>query len=303
MELIVLNRGQRDTGLPRAVRRIQADYSDSAGVRAALAGSSFDAVVNFIAYEPHQAEQDVGLFTGRTKQYVFISSATVYQKPPRHYIVTEQTPLGNPYWDYAQKKIAIEQILMAACRGHGFPVTIVRPSFTYGDEWIPTSMSVDYTPIPRLRKGLPLVVHGDGTALWVMTHARDFAKGLIGLLGLDIAIGEAVHITSDEVLAWNQIYEAIAAAAGAAPRLVHIPSEFIARVNPHIGSGLLGDKAHSTVFDNTKIKRLVPGFQCTIPFVQGMRESIEHLDAHREKQRTERDQAIEEILAMWGRSF
>jgi nucleoside-diphosphate-sugar epimerase len=299
IDLFVLNRGRRDVNMPRAVHHIQADSSDSAAVVSALAGHHFDAVVNFLVYEAGQAEQDIELFAGQTKQYVFISSATVYQKPPRHYLVTERTPLGNPFWNYAQKKIAAESALMKAHRERGFPVTIVRPSFTYGDDWIPTSMSIDYTPVARVRNGLPLVVHGDGTALWVMTHARDFARGLVGLLGLESAIGQAVHITSDEVLTWNQVYETIARAARSEARLVHIPSEFIARINPQIGCGLLGDKAYSTVFDNSRIKQLVPEFHCSIPFEQGIAGTIAFLDAHPEKQKTDRNAAIEEILRAW----
>jgi nucleoside-diphosphate-sugar epimerase len=299
IDLFLLNRGYRRTDLQEAVRRVRADYSDPAGVRSALAGEYFDAVVNFIVYEAGQAEQDIETFAGRTRQYMLISSATVYRKPPPHYLISEQTPLGNPFWGYARKKIAAERALLKAHKERGFPVTIVRPSFTYGDEWVPTSMSVDFTPVARLRKGLPLVVHGDGTALWVMTHARDFARGLVGLLGLEAAIGEAVHITSDEVLSWNQIYGAIARAAGSEPRWEHIPSDFIARINPQIGCGLLGDKAYSTVFDNTKIKRLVPEFRCSVPFESGVAQTVEFLDAHPERQETDRNDAIEEILKAW----
>jgi nucleoside-diphosphate-sugar epimerase len=299
IELHVFNRGLRRVNLPESVVRIAGDCSDAPGMKRALAGHRFDAVVNFVVYDTGQAERDIELFAGRTKQYVFISSATVYQKPPRHYLITEETPLGNPFWDYAQKKIAAEGVLMQAFRERGFPVTIVRPSFTYGDEWIPTSMSIDYTPVARLRRGLPLVVHGDGTSLWVMTHASDFAQGLIGLLGCEGAIGQAVHITSDEVLTWNQVYETIARIVGVEPGLVHIPSDFIARVNPQVGCGLLGDKAHSAVFDNSKIKRLVPGFRCSVLFAQGIARTIAYLDTHPDKQSTARNAAIEEILQAW----
>lgn len=299
IELYVFNRGRRSVNLPESVHRIFGDCSDAVGLKRALAGHRFDAVVNFVVYDTDRAERDIETFAGQTNQYVFISSATVYQKPPRHYIITEETPLGNPFWEYAQKKIAVEDVLMKAFRERGFPATIVRPSFTYGDEWIPTSMSIDYTPVARLRRGLPLVVHGDGTSLWVMTHACDFAKGLVGLLGCQGAIGEAVHITSDEVLTWNQVYETIARVVGVEPDLVHIPSKFIARINQRIGGGLLGDKAHSTVFDNSKIKRLVPGFRCSVPFEQGVASTIAFLDAHPEKQQTDGNAAIEEILQVW----
>jgi nucleoside-diphosphate-sugar epimerase len=213
-------------------------------------------------------------------------------------VVTEDTPLANPFWEYAQKKIAAEQLLLAAHRQRGFPLTIVRPSFTY-DAWVPTALGVDFTPVHRVRHGLPLIVHGDGTALWVMTHASDFAKGLVGLLGRPDAVGEAFHITSDEVLTWNQIYQHIAEAAGATPHLVHIPSDFIAQVNPAVGAGLHGDKAHSLVFDNAKIKRFVPEFHCSVPFAEGIRRTVAWLDAHPEAQIIERNAVVEEILAAW----
>ncbi len=189
---------------------------------------------------------------------------------------------------------------MEAHQRHGFPVTIVRPSFTYGDTWIPTAFGIDFTSVHRMRRGLPLPVHGDGTSLWVMTHASDFAKGLLGLCGRRDALGEAFHITSDEVLTWNQVYECIAAAAGAQPRLIHIPSDFIAKVDPAIGAGLLGDKAHSLVFDNSKIKRFVPEFRCTVPLAEGMRRTVAWLDAHPAEQRLDSNAAVEKILAAWA---
>jgi nucleoside-diphosphate-sugar epimerase len=299
IDLCVYNRGRRKADLPRSVHQITGDFGNPIEMSKELAGSSFDVVVNFIVFDPAQASQDIKMFSGHVKQYVFISTATVYQKPPRHYVITEDTPLGNPFWEYAQKKIAVENMLMKAHRELGFPVTIVRPSFTYGDQFIPTPVSTDYTPAARLKKGLPLVVHGDGTSLWVMTHASDFAKGLIGLLGNEGAIGEGVHITSDEVLTWNQIHELIGKALGVVPKLVHIPSDFIARINPRIGAGLLGDKAHSTVFDNSKIKRLVPDFSCAVSFEQGIARTIGYLEAHPEAQKTEADAATEEILRVW----
>ena len=302
LELVHFNRGLRQVYLPTSVRSIQGDVSDRRTMARALASESFDVVVNWIGFDPAQAAADVEMFAGKVQQYVFISSATVYQKPPHHYLVSEETPLHNPFWEYAQKKIAAEQFLVEAHRRHGFPITIVRPSFTYGDTWIPTAMGIDFTPVHRLRQGLPLVVHGDGTALWVMTHASDFAKGLVGLLGRPDVVGEAFHITSDEVSTWNQIYEDIAAAAGAKANLVHIPSDFIAQVNPAIGAGLMGDKAHSVVFDNTKIKRFVPEFRCTVPFAEGIRQTVAWLDAHPQQQRLDSHAALEQILAAWRRS-
>lgn len=303
IELYVFNRGRRKTDLPRSVHQITGDFGNPIEMRKELAGRSFDVVVNFIVFGPAHASQDIEMFSGHVKQYVFISTATVYQKPPQHYVITEDTPLGNPFWEYAQKKIAVENMLMKAYRELGFPVTIVRPSFTYGDECIPTPVSIDYTPAARLKKGLPLIVHGDGTSLWVMTHASDFAKGLVGLLGHEGAIGEGVHITSDEVLTWNQVHELIAKALGVVPKLVHIPSEFIARINPRIGAGLLGDKAHSMVFDNSKIKRLVPDFSCAVSFEQGIARTIAYLEAHPEAQKTDADAATEEILRVWHQAL
>jgi nucleoside-diphosphate-sugar epimerase len=176
----------------------------------------------------------------------------------------------------------------------------VRPSFTYGDGWIPTAFGVDFTTVDRMRRGLPLPVHGDGTSLWVMTHASDFAKGLIGLCGRCDAVGESFHITSDEVLTWNQVYECVSAAAGAQARLVHIPSDFIAKVDSAIGAGLLGDKAHSVVFDNAKIKRFVPEFRCTVPLADGIRRTVTWLDAHPEEQRLDSNAVVEKILFAWG---
>ncbi|HJX51537.1 MAG TPA: SDR family oxidoreductase [Polyangia bacterium] len=302
MELVHFNRGQRRVELPSRVRAIHGDVSDRRAMAQALASETFDVVVNWIVFDPAQAAADVEMFAGKIKQYVFISTATVYQKPPRHYVVTEETPLANPFWEYSQKKIATEQFLTEAHRRHGFPVTIVRPSFTYGDTWIPTAFGIDFTSVHRMRKGLPLPLHGDGTSLWVMTHASDFAKGLLGLLGRRDAVGEAFHITSDEVLTWNQVYECIAAAAGTQARLVHIPSDFIAKVDPAIGAGLLGDKAHSLVFDNSKIKRFVPGFNCTVPLAVGIRRTLAWLDAHPEEQRLDSNAAVEKILSAWSAS-
>lgn len=299
IELVHFNRGLRPV-LP-GVRTIRGDLGDRAEMARLLAGERFDVVVNWIVFEPVQAAADIEMFAGQVGQYVFISTATVYQKPPKSHVVTEQTPLVNPFWVYSQKKIACEELLTRAGREHGFPLTIVRPSFTYGDTWIPTAMGVDYTPVWRLRRGLPLVVHGDGTSLWVMTHNTDFAKGLVGLLGRTDAVGEAFHITSDEVLTWNWVYEELAAAVGVTLKLVHIPSDFIAAVDPSIGAGLHGDKAHSAIFDNSKIKRLVPEFRCTVPFAQGIRRSVAFLDAHPDAQRLDSNPAVEAILAAWDR--
>jgi nucleoside-diphosphate-sugar epimerase len=303
IDLVHFNRGLRKVALPKGVRSIRGDVNDRQAMAQALAGETFDAVVNWIVFDQDQAAADLEMFAGKVKQYVFISTATVYQKPPQHYLVTEATPLANPFWDYSQRKIAVERMLVEAHHRLGFPVTIVRPSFTYGDTWIPAGFGIDFTPVHRMRKGLPLVVQGDGTSLWVMTHASDFAKGLVGLLGRTDAVGESFHITSDEVVTWNQVYETIGAVLGLVPRLVHIPSDFIAQTNPAIGAGLLGDKAHSIVFDNSKIKRFVPGFRCTVSLAEGLRQTIAWLDAHPEEQRLDSNAAVEQILAAWDRTY
>jgi nucleoside-diphosphate-sugar epimerase len=259
----------------------------------------FDAVVNWVAYTPDHVDADVELFRGRTAQYVFISSASAYQKPPARVPITESTPLANPVWLYSRNKIACEERLMQAHREVRFPVTIVRPSHTYDRTRCP--FRGGYTMIGRMRKGQDVVVHGDGTSLWTLTHHADFARGFVGLLGNPGAIGEAVHITSDEALTWNEIYRLVGRAAGVDPRLVHVPSELIAAYDPEWGVSLLGDKAHSMIFDNAKLKRLVPGFRARIPFEQGAREIVAWFDADPANRpvETRLDQTIDRILAAY----
>jgi nucleoside-diphosphate-sugar epimerase len=300
--LAVLTRGQQADRLPAPVERIRGDAGDPQTLEA-VASRGFDAVVDFIAYGPEAVERDVDAFAGRVSQYVFISTASVYQKPPRHYVLTEETPLGNPYWDYARQKIAAEEVLRDAHRSRGFPATIVRPSYTYGETWIPSASGSDYTVAWRMRRGLEVYVPGDGTSLWTLTHASDFARGLIGLLGRPEAIGEAFHITSDEVLNWNQIHETIAEALGVAPRLVHIPSDVIARIDARRGASLLGDKAWSAVFDTSKLRRVVPGYQARVPFAEGVRASIAWLEADPSRQRIDANEAAEKVLAAWSRAM
>jgi nucleoside-diphosphate-sugar epimerase len=281
-ELTLLNRGRRPSLAPEGARVIAADIEDPAAVSRALEGESFDTVVQWIAYEPAQIERDLALFRGRTRQYVFISSASAYQKPVGHYLITESTPLANPYWDYSRQKIACEDRLMRAYREEGFPFTVIRPSLTYGDTQITlavNSWAKSYTVVDRMRRGKKVIVPGDGSSLWVITHNTDFAKGLVGLLAREQAIGHAFHITSDEVMTWDQWYTLTADAAGAAPNLVHIPSEFLAACNPESRGSLIGDKAVSVVFDNTKIKRFVPGYCATVPFTQGIRRTLAWFDA------------------------
>jgi nucleoside-diphosphate-sugar epimerase len=273
-ELFLLNRGLRPTD-PQGCHTLTADIHQEEDVRAALRDETFDVVVDWIAYTPIDIERDLALFHGRVKQYVFISSASAYQKPPTNYLITETTPLHNPYWEYSRNKIACEERLQRAFLDQGFPVTIVRPSLTY-DPNFPIAIGGwgCYTLADRLKKGRPIIVHGDGSSLWVVTHAEDFARGFIGLLGNWQALGHSFHITSDEVMTWDQIYRTIADALGVEAKIVHIPSDFIVYVAPQLSGTLLGDKTWSTVFDNSKIKRFVPDFQACIPFKKGIRRTV-----------------------------
>jgi len=278
-ELYLLNRGLRSAKIPGSHTLI-ADIRNPQSIRTALKNMDFDVVVDWIAYTPEDIERNLAIFSGRTKQFIFISSASAYQKPPKHYLITESTPLENPYWDYSRNKIACEERLMKAFREEGFPVTIVRPSLTY-DTNFPIAIGGwgCYTLADRLKKGLPIIVHGDGSSLWVVTHAEDFGRGFLGLLGNPKALGEAFHITSDEVLTWDQIYQTIAEALGVEANIKHIPSDFIVKVAPQFTGSLYGDKMWSAVFDNSKIKSFVPGFQATIPFHEGIRRTVEWFEA------------------------
>jgi len=281
MDVILLTRGQHISQLPPGVKTLFADVNDPTLVQK-LERESFDAVVDWIAFTPADIERDLKLFRGRTRQFVFISSASAYQKPPAHYLITESTTLANPYWEYARQKIACEERLMQAYREEDFPVTIVRPSLTYGQTLIPlvlNSWQKSYTAVDRMIRGQKLVVPGDGTSLWVVTHNTDFAKGLIALLGQQKAVGEAFHITSDEVSTWNQLFLIVGAAVGVEPQLVHIPSDFIAACIPEKKGTLLGDKSASVVFDNSKIKRFVPGYSATTPFAEGIRQTLAWFNA------------------------
>ena len=281
VELYLLNRGRSPRPIPKGVKVLAGDIRDAASARRALGNLEFDAVVDFIAFVPEHIQQDIELFSGRTGQFVFISSASAYKKPVDNWPITESTPLHNPHWQYSRNKIACEELLMRAWREGGFPMTIVRPSHTYDKTLLPFDpYQSGYTVLRRLEQGKPIVVHGDGSSLWVLTHHRDFAKGLVGLLANRKAIGEAFHITSDEVLTWNEIFDTVARAAGVKPSIVHVPSAIIAREHPDWGAGLLGDKTHSVIFDNTKIKRFVPGFECTIPFWRGAEEIVAFYRQH-----------------------
>jgi nucleoside-diphosphate-sugar epimerase len=272
VHLTLLIRGRALVLPPEGAELLQADINDRTAARAVLGNYTFDAVVDWVDYTPDKLLADLELFRGRMGQYVFISSASVYQTPPSNLPIRESTLLDNPIWEYSRNKIACEEVLVKAYREQKVPITIVRPSHTYDRSSVPVEGG--YTVVDRMMKGMPVIVHGDGTSLWTLTHNADFAKGFIGLLGNSHAIGESFHITSDEWLTWNQIYQLLGKAAGVEPHLVHIPSDLIAAYDSTIGDSLLGDKAHSTIFDNNKIKQVVPEFSATIPFSLGAREII-----------------------------
>jgi nucleoside-diphosphate-sugar epimerase len=285
----VLNRGHTSIRpVPEDIENLVADAEDGHAVAAALAGREFDVVAQFRAFSPAHVARDVELFTGRTGQYVFISSASAYQTPPARLPVTESTPLHNPHWQYSRDKIACEDLLIAAHRTDGFPATIVRPSHTYDRTLLPTMGG--WTDVARMRSGKPAVVHGDGTSLWTLTHTQDFAVGFVGLLGHPLAVGDTFHITGTHAPTWNQIYTWLGKAAGVAePKLVHVASQTIARALPDLGPGLLGDKAHSMIFDNSKITSLVPEFGTTITYHDGATEQIAWFDSHPQAQIVDTD--------------
>ncbi len=280
-ELWLMNRGRRRP--IEGAHSLIADLADVEGMRAALRNHMWDVVVQWIAFAPDDVRRDLELFRGKTRQYIFISSASVYQKPLSHYLITESTPRSNPHWEYSRLKIACEQELEAAHQAFGFPCVIVRPSLTYGEDQVPLVLNAwaqSWTTIDRMRRGAPVIIPGDGTSLWTITHNTDFGAGLVGLFGNPSTLGHAFHITSDEVLTWNQIFQQAAEAAGVnAPKIVHIPSDFLISCVPSVEGTLLGDKAVSAVFDTTKIKRFVPGFTARTPFALGIRRTIAWFDA------------------------
>ena len=302
IDLYHLNRRRTNKVIPDSVHTLLGDINDPA-VGEVLADHKWDVVVNWIAFTPDQVQRDIDLFNGRTGQYIFISSASVYQTPPSNLPVKESTLLDNPYWDYSRQKIACEELLVQAFRDDKFPMTIVRPTHTYDASKIP--LFGGYTTLHRMRQGKPVLVYGDGTSLWTLTHHKDFAKGFVPLLGNARAIGEAFHITSEEWLNWNQIYEIMGQALGVKPRLVHVPSELIAAYDAEIGAGLLGDKSNSMIFDNSKIKRLAPDFTCTIPFSWGAREIVAWHDADPARQEVDEDldRLVDEVITAYELAF
>lgn len=309
-ELFLLNRSaSAKYPAPKDSTILQTDiHADAARLITLLAGHRFDAVVDFLAYAPEDIERDISLFRDRTDQFVFISSASAYQKPPQNYIITEETPLENPFWEYSRNKIACENLLMRTYREDKFPVTIIRPSLTYGPTQIPFcggSWLHPWTMIDRMKRGAKVIVPGDGTSLWALTWNADFAKGLIGLLGNKNAVGEAFHITSDQVLSWDQIFLEAHQALGQAPNVVHIPSDLIAAYNDHATGSLIGDKSNSVVFDNRKIKRFVPDFACEVNWAEGLRRALTWFESHPQFQTidSESNQLWDKIIAGYEKAF
>lgn len=288
-QVTLLNRGTRREEAPQGVRWISADMGDEAAVREALGDARFDCVCEFIGFVPEQVERDIRLFAGKTGQYLYISSASAYHKPMKDYRVTEGTALANPYWAYSRNKIACEEVLMKAYRERRFPVTVIRPSHTYDNRSVPLGVhgsKGSFQVIQRMLEGKPVIIHGDGTSLWTMTHNTDFAQGFVGLMGNPHAVGEAFQITTDETLTWNQIYRTIADALGVELKAYHVASEFLAATGKFdLLGGLIGDKANSVVFDCRKLRQAVPDFRPAVRFEQGVRDTVANVLAHPELQR------------------
>lgn len=303
IELYLLNRGISQLEIPGA-NKITGDINDPGSIKEKLKDHKWDVVVNWIAFKEDDIIRDFNLFKDKTEQYIFISSASTYQKPLQNPIITESTPLENPFWEYSRNKISCERKLNELYQQSNFPITIVRPSLTY-DTVIPVAIGgwTEYTIIDRIRKGKKIIVHGDGTSLWTITHAKDFAEGFIGLLGNIKAIGEAYHITSDEILTWDQIYTYVANAVDAEPNIIHIASDFICSIEKSLTGTLIDDKSVSAIFDNSKIKSLVPDFNSSIPFKEGIKETIKwfEADAKRMVVDNETDQMIDRIISAYER--
>ena len=310
MELYILNRGvSKIHPVPVGANLLLGNvYQDESRVAELVKGNHFNAVVDWIAFTPADIERDLRLFSGKTDQFVFISSASAYQKPLQNYIITEETPLENPFWDYSRDKAACEERLMQAYRQDGFPVTIVRPSLTYGPSQLPlctNSWGQPYTIIDRMKKGKKIVIPGDGTSLWVFTWNEDFSVGFLGLLGNKDAIGEAFHITSDEVLTWNQAYEEVGRALGVELKVVHIASDLIAKYDAHALGSLIGDKVNSAVFDNSKIKRFVPEFDCKVSWTEGIRRTLAWFEGDPSRQTIDEDAILlwDSIIAAYEKAY
>ncbi len=287
-ELYLLNRGSRNTELPEGVKVISCDINDEAAAAKALEGMSFDSVCDFIGFVPSQLERDYRLFKGKTKQFMYISSASAYLKPPKGYVITEETPLENPYWEYSRNKKACEEFLFSKYRQEGFPVTVIRPSHTYDERSVPLGVhgsKGSWQMVKRIMDGKPVIIHGDGSSLWTITHNSDFAKGFVGLIGNPGAVGQAIHITTDESVSWNEIYRAIADALGVELKPYYVPSSMLAELSDQDFTGsLIGDKTNSVVFDNSKLKSLVPGFKAEISAEEGIKKTVRNILAHPELQ-------------------
>lgn len=298
-----MNRGLSENPFGSSVRSLTVDINSVKDIQKILKNEYFDSIANFVAFTPPEIHRDFNLFQDKTDQYIFISSASAYQKPPTHPVITESTPLKNPFWQYSRDKIACEDLLNSYYQEKDFPITIIRPSLTY-ETVIPAAIGSwdDFTLVDRIRKGKPIIVHGDGTSLWTITHSEDFAKGFVGLLGHQQAIGHSFHITSDEILTWNQIYDAIGMAAGQKPDMVHIPSEFIASYDDFHTGNLLGDKAYSVIFDNHKIKSYVPEFKATIAFKDGIKRTVRWFEEKpsRMKIKKETNEFIDKVIGIYS---
>ncbi|MFT7560599.1 MAG: nucleoside-diphosphate-sugar epimerase [Flavobacteriales bacterium] len=297
-DLWLLTRTGACAELP-AARCLKADINDASAIEHLLCGHEWDVVVNWIAFTADDITRDVALFSGSTQQYVFISSASCYQNPSDEVWIREGRRLDNPYWEYSQNKILAEQALMQAYEQSGFPATIVRPSLTY-ERVIPLSLGAfnEYTTVARIKAGKEIVVPGDGNALWTLTHSQDFAQGICGLLGNRQAIGEDFHITSDEFLSWNQIYSITAEVLGCEARIVHVTSDTICALEPRYRGTLLGDKSHSALFDNRKIKLYVPEFAAKISYRDGIRSTLAWFEEDQDRQRVDiqTDAFIEQLI-------
>ncbi len=287
-EVYLINRGNRNEGLPAGIKTIVADINDEKAVAERIKDLTFDTVCDFIGFVPEQLERDYRIFKGKTRQFMYISSASAYQKPLASPIITESTSLMNPYWEYSRNKIACEELLTKLYREEGFPITVIRPSHTYDERNLPLGVHGprgSFQVLKRMMEGKPVIVQGDGTSLWTVTHNTDFAKAFVGLMGNTHAIGETFHITSDEHLTWNQIYQIIADILGVPFKPYHVSSRFLADVSHFDYEGsLIGDKSNSVIFDNSKVKRVVPEFVATTRFDQGARKTVEHILSHPELQ-------------------
>ena len=309
IELFILNRGVSSKySVPVGATLLTGNIHDPAAMRQLLSNHHFDCVVDWVAFTPQDVQNDIELFAGKTRQFIFISSASAYQKPPAHYLITEDTPLVNPFWDYSRNKIACEELLMKAHREQGFPTVIVRPSHTYGPSQVPLCVSSwqhPWTVMDRMLRGQKIIIPGDGTSLWVLTWNGDFAKGFVGLMGRETTIGHAFHITSDEVLTWNQIHTEAAHALGIEPKIVHIPADLIAAYDSSALGGIVGDKANSVVFNNSKIKRWVPDYVATVPWSEGVRRSIAWFQADPARQTIDHEANAQwdAIIAAYEKSF